>query len=166
MKGVKPTFYGIHGKNILIEHNAVGDPVEAKWKFSASFGLAFSVSPMFDNNTYEVIFCGSGHARVGFTQIIPDNITDIQLAVTNKQIVFVSDVHYNNQRCVMEIVKRVGKYGESFETKSENSGFHVREKIGTDNVWVVVYLDFGKTTLEMKGIVFHSSIYLFIQENA
>lgn len=161
MKGVKPTFFGIHGENISIEHNAVGDPVVAKWKLSNSYGLAFSGFAMFDNNTYEVIFRGSGHARVGFTQINPDNITDIQLAVTNKQIVFVSDVHYKNQRCALEIVKSVGKNGPSFETKSEDSEFPVRERIGTENVWVVVYLNYGKTTVEIKGIVFHTAFYVF-----
>lgn len=116
---------------------------------------------MFDNNPYEVIFCGSGHARVGFTQTNPNSITDIQLAVTNNQIVFVSDVSYNNQHCVTEIVKSVGKNGPSFETKSENSEFPIRERIGTGNVWVVVYLIFGKSTVQIKGILFHSAIYAF-----
>lgn len=162
MKGVKPTFYGKHGKNILIEHNAVGDPVEAKWKLSYSFGLAFSSFYMSDNKPYEVIFRGSGHARVGFTQTNPISITDIQLAVTNNQIVFVSDVSYNNQHCVTEIVKSVGKNGPSFETKSENSEFPIGERIGTGNVWVVVCLIFGKSSVQIKGIVFHTALYAFV----
>lgn len=161
LKGEKPTFFGIHGENISIEHNAVGDPAVAKWKLSNSFGLAFSDFPMFDNNTYEVIFRGSGHARIGFTQINPNNITDIQLAVTNNQIVFVSDVHYSNQHCVMEIVKSVGKNGSTFETKSGNSEFSLRKRIGIDNVWVVVYLNFGKSTVEIKGIVFYTAIHFY-----
>lgn len=161
MKGIKPMFFGIHGENISIEHNAVGDPVVAKWNLSNSFGLAFSGFAMFDNNTYEVFFRGSGHARVGFTQINPNNITDIQLAVTNNQIVFVSDVHYSNHDCVVEIVKSVGKNGSSFETKSGNFEFPFREQIRTDNVWVVVYLIFGKSTVQIKGIVFHTAIYAF-----
>lgn len=166
MKGVKPTLYGIHGKNILIEHNALGDPVEAKWKLSNSFGLAFSGFAMFDNNPYEVLFRGSGHAKVGFIQVNPNSITDLKLAVTNNQIVFVSDVSYNNQHCVMEIVKSVGKNGPSFETKYGNSQFPLRERIGTGNVWVVVYLNFGKSTVQIKGIVFHTTIYAFLQGKA
>lgn len=156
-----PEFFEIHGENILFEHNATGNLAVAKWKLSNSFGLAFSSFAMFDNNQYEVILRGSGHARVGFTQINPNSITDIKRAVTNNQIVFVSDVSYNNQHCVMEIVKSAGKNGPSFETKSENSEFPLRKRIGTGNVWVVVYLNFGKSTVQIKGIVFHTAIYAF-----
>lgn len=66
MKGVKLMFFGIYGENILIEYNVEGDLVVVKWKLVNFYGLVFFGFVMFDNNIYEVIFCGSGYVRVGF----------------------------------------------------------------------------------------------------
>lgn len=59
-------FFEIYGENILFEYNVVGNFVVVKWKLFYFFGLVFFGFDMFDNNLYEVIFCGSGYVRVGF----------------------------------------------------------------------------------------------------
>lgn len=61
----------------------------------------------------------------------------------------------------MEIVKSVGKNGLSFEIKFEDLEFFVREWIGIENVWVVVYFNYGKIIVEIKGIVFYMVFYVF-----
>lgn len=113
--------------------------------------MAFSGFSLFDNRRYEVIFSGSGHARIGFTQTDPDHLLDIQQAVKNNQILFLSDVRYHKRQCVVDIMKRVGINGSIFETKYKNDNPQIKELLTSYDVWAVIYLKFGDITAEIRG---------------
>lgn len=150
-KRVKPGFSEIVGENIEVDIDPAGNPVKAKWNFSNSCGLAFSGSPLGDNRKYEIIFSGSGHARIGLTQNDPDHIRDIQEAVRKNQILFVSDVRYHKRQCVVDIMKKGGIGGSKFVTKYKDDSPQIKDLLSSNDVWAVIYLKFGNITAEIKG---------------
>nr|XP_011422038.2 uncharacterized protein LOC105324616 isoform X1 [Crassostrea gigas]XP_011422039.2 uncharacterized protein LOC105324616 isoform X1 [Crassostrea gigas] len=147
---VKPGFSEIVGENIEVDLDPAGNPVKAKWNFSNSCGLAFSGSPLGDNRKYEIIFSGSGHARIGLTQNDPDHIRDIQEAVRKNQILFVSDVRYHKRQCVVDIMKKDGIGGSKFVTKYKDDNPQIKDLLSSNDVWAVIYLKFGNITAEIK----------------
>lgn len=153
LKERKPTFSSIFGENIEVELDSARNPwpVKANWKFSKSCGLAFSGFSLKANKIYEVIFSGSGHARMGFTQTDPNYLLDIQQAVTKKQIMLVSDIRLHNRQCVLDIVKKVDANGSKFEAMYKQDNPKIKEILPSIDVWAVIYLKFGYIKAHLKG---------------
>lgn len=151
LKERKPTFSNIFGENIEVELDSAWNPVKAKWKFSNSCGLAFSGFSLKANKIYEVIFSGSGHARMGFTQTDPNYLLDIQQAVTKNQIMLVSDIRLHNRQCVLNIVKMVDANGSKFEVMYKQDNPKIKEILPSIDVWEVIYLKFGYIKAQLKG---------------
>lgn len=111
-----PKFSRKCSENIEVNIDSMRNSVKAYWKFSNSCGLAFSRFPLSANQTYEVIFSGNGHARMGFTQTNPDYLLVIQESVKKSQILFLADIRLRNHQYVLDIVKKVDASGTKIET--------------------------------------------------
>ena len=148
-QSIPPRFFGPScGANIQLDRDSRG----AEWKFFKSKGLAFSGFSMFDNRVHEVIFNGSGHARIGLTQTDPDHLSDLQEAVKTNKIVFVSDVRFHKRECLVGIVKTVRGNNCKFETRFRDNDPQVKDLVAGSDVWIVFFLKFGKFTVQIKGI--------------
>jgi hypothetical protein len=163
LQRLKPTFSGIHGKNITRVDNHSQGTETLKWKFSESQGIAFSDLPLIENRKYEAIFTGSGHASIGLTQTDPENLKNISEAKKNNQIVYVTDIRFHKRQCTVDIVKKKdGRSGVVLETRYQDGSTQEKVILHTADVWIVICLKFGEISAEFKGQLYVCNVHLCV----
>ncbi|OWF37913.1 uncharacterized protein LOC110466899 [Mizuhopecten yessoensis] len=159
MTSILLVFDEIHGENVL--RTCRGKSVS--WKHSYSGGLVFSDVRLEDGDVVKLTMQGSTHADIGFTQINPEEISDLRNAIKKKQVSFVGNVGINKDTFKVRLQRKqhsiIYKYGNLQTTHTI---------CGDLPVWIAVYLQFGKCNLKLydkdrSAIKWHNKCGMNIQ---